>query len=202
MRKEQLASIAMLAVAFAVAALILVFAAGQDALIVEDTLIESGESDPYSLFASLSKNSVFLVSPQMNEKTRAVDHAMFNGTAMFLQVIEGNGRKAVQVIRVYDESNGLSYCLTNFGDLNKSERLEADACLDYLSSKNGALVLIEFPDSELSRPGLEISEGRLVVKPSSSGDIGKTCFLALRIMFKNSEEIIESSNVILSGLTG
>lgn len=202
MRKEQLISIAMLAVAIAVAALILVFAAGQNGLVVEQTLIESGENNPYSLFASFPENSVFLISPQMNEKTDAVDHAMFNGMALFLQVIEGNGKKAVQVIRVYDESNSLSYCLTNFGDVNKSERLEADACLDYLSPQNGALVLIEFPDSELSQPSLEISEGRLVVRPSSNDDIGKTSFLALRILFKNSQEIIERSSVILTGLIG
>ena len=173
----------------------------QKGLLVEGVLI-TYKGNAFELFPEFAKNDVFLISPQMNEKAKSVDHAIFNGTALFLQVFEGNGRSTVQVLRVYDEEGNFVYCLTNYGDVTVSEELSTEECLEYLSPENGAIVLIESPDKTLPRPVIEISENRLVVRPKTNDDIGDTCFLALKIMFKNSEEIIATANSILTGITG
>lgn len=200
MNKEHAVPIAGVAITIATALFIIAFVPVNKGLVVEGVFIDSGEKDTYSLFSAISKKSVFLISPQMHERAEAVDHSMFNGTALFLQVLEGNKRKPVQVIRIYNEGNELSYCLTNYGDVNKSETLEKEECLEYLSQENSAVVLIQFPDQRLSQPVLEISEGKLIVRPKSSDGIGETCFLALRIMFKNSQQIVERSDSFLRGL--
>lgn len=200
MQTRLIASIAMVAAAIVVAALILSLVGGQKPLVVEDVLIDSGHESPFEAFSSFSGNSTFVVSPQMHETAEPVDHAMFNGTALFLQVMQGNGKSPVQVIRVYDEEENLDYCLTNFGDFNRSERMEAQECLEYISPENRAVVLLQFPDSELSMPRLDLSERKLVVQATSNDDIGKASFVALRIMFQNSQEIIDRSNTLLSGL--
>ncbi len=202
MNKEHAVPITGVAITIAIALFIIAFFPVNKGLVVEGVFIDSGEKDPYSLFSALSKKSVFLISPQMHERAEAVDHSMFNGTALFLQVLEGNKRKPVQVIRVYNEGNELSYCLTNYGDVNKSETLEKLECLEYISQENNAVVLIQFPDQRLPQPVLEISEGRLVIKPKTDEGIGEACFLALRILFKNSQQIVERSDFFLRGLQG
>lgn len=197
MEKKFLLPIACVAASALVAGAILYFASLQGQLIVEDTAIDSGNEQALSLFSSFSKKSVFIVSPQMHETSQPVDHSMYNGSALFLQVLVGNGNDTIQVIRVLDDEGNFLYCVSNFGDFNKSETMEKQACLDYLSPENGALVMLEFPDEKLQMPLLEISAEKLVLRPKTSGDIGKTCFLALRIMFENSQEITDSANALL-----
>jgi len=170
--------------------------------LVEGTLIDAGSQDPYELFSTISSKERFLISPQMNEKTSAVDHAIFAGSALFLQVLEGNSRNTVQVIRAYYAQGSFAYCLTNYGDVNRSERLEKEECEAFLGQENAVLVMIEFPDDSLQRPVIELGQDKIVVKSNSQESIDETCFLALRIMFENAREVIERSNVIFGRITG
>jgi len=199
MHTSHIVSIALIVVAIAIASAIVVLVPFQKGLVVEGVSIDSASQDPYALFNSLSQESTFIVSPRMNERAEAVDHLVFNGMALFLQVVEGNKKEAVQLIRVY-KGDELSYCLTNYGDVNVSETLEREECLEYLSQENAAIVLIEFPNESLPRPVLEISESKLVVRPKSNDSIGEACFLSLRVMFKNSEQILGASNSFLGRL--
>ena len=190
-----------LAVALAIAVLLVIASMpGSKGFVVEETLIDSGELDVFNAFQNLENKDVFIVSPQVNEVTKQVDHAMLNGTNLFVQVLTGNNKTAIQLYRVYNEDKELVYCFTNYGDVNKSERLEKQACLEYLSPKNGALILLDFPDQSLAMPVLEIDESQLIVKSNKESEIGEASFLALRIMFKNSKEIVEKSNLILKNL--
>lgn len=202
MDKKFLFSLAAVLIVLAAALSIIAFfpITAQYGLVVEGVLIDSGGKDPYAIFSGISSKNVFLISPQMNKTAKAVDHLMFNGTALFVEVIEGNKRNAVQVIRVFNESGEFEYCLTNYGDVNRSEELGREECLEYLTLENSAVVLIEPPNNGLPRPVIELSEGKLIIKPKTNGDIGSTCFLALRIMFKNSQEVIDKANVILGRL--
>jgi hypothetical protein len=172
----------------------------QNGILVEGVLIDSAGNDPYALFSDISSKNVFLISPQMNERAMAVDHAMFNGTALFIEVIAGNKRSAVQVLRVLNDSGEFDHCLTNFGDVNRSEELGTQDCLKYLSTENGVVVLIEQPNPALPQPIIEVAEGKLIIKPKTNNDLGSTCFVALRLLFRNSQEIIDNSNNILDRL--
>jgi len=201
MPKKLFLPAAAIILALIIAVLVMAFAPQQNGLIVEGVLIDAGQNSPAEAFSGFSSHSIFLVSTRMNERMTVLDHSLFNGMALFLQVFEGNGKKAVQVIRVYDSQNNLSYCLTNFGDVNRSETLESGECLDYLSPQNGSIVMIELPDDGLQRPVIELNENALIVRPTGNEDIGSTSFLALRLMFKNAPEIIERSNQILGRIS-
>jgi hypothetical protein len=199
MQKKALLSILILLAAIIIsAAIVSLFQPGQGTL-VEGVLIK-GENPSQDL-ASFRANQVFLVSPEMHEAVEPVDHEMFNAMALFLQVLEGNKKDTVQVIRVYSQGQ-LSYCQTNFGDETRQERLEKEACLGYLNEENGALVFIEFPDQSLPKPVIEAGQAKLVVKPNSGENIDTTAFLALRLLFKNSQEIIDRSNLVLGKVSG
>jgi len=201
MDKKLIGPAAIIAAAIVIAIFIFAFSPLQKGILVENVLIDSEGKDPYGLFEGLSKSESFIVSPQMNETSENVDHLMFNGTALFLQVLEANKKNSILVLRVY--SNGeLSYCLTNYGDVTMSEELSSEECLEFLSPENGAVILIEFPDNSLPQPVVEISESKLVVRPKTDGDVGNACFTPLKMMFKNSEEIVNRANDILSGLSG
>lgn len=199
-KKFLLAAAAVLAT-IAIVSLAVLMASGQRPLVVEGVLIDAGEMDPYNAFSDISSEPKFIISPQMTESMQAVDHATFNAAALFLQVLEGNGRKTVQLVRVYNGERQLLYCLTNFGDLNRSEMLEAGPCQDLLKGEDGFPILIQFPDQSLSMPSIELSEDSLVIRPSSQEDIGETSFLALRIMFRNAREVIEKSGLIFDQIT-
>ncbi len=193
--------LALIVVSAAIAAIILIFFS-QQGLVVEGILIDAGEEDAFKLFSNFSEKETFIVSPQMHERALPVDHLMFNGTAMFLQVLEGNGKKAIQVLRVYNKNNEIGSCITNYGDVNRSETLEKEECLEYLLPENGGIILIEFPDNELSQSTIQISEDILIVKPKTEQAIGETAFLSLKIMYQNSREVIEKSNKIIGEVLG
>ena len=193
--------LALIVVSVAIAAIILIFFS-QQGLVVEGILIDAGEEDAFKLFSNFSEKETFLVSPQFHERTLPVDHLMFNGTAMFLQVLEGNGKKAIQVVRIYNENNEFDSCITNYGDVNISETLEKEECLEYLLPENGGIIFIEFPNDNLSQSTIQISEDILIVKPKTEQDIGETAFLSLKIMYKNSREVIENSNKIIGEVLG
>lgn len=202
MKRELFFPIAVVLILLVVALAAIVFFPPPKGLIVEGSLIDSGNEDPYELFNRLSQKNTFLISPQMNERVQGIDHLMFNAMALYLQVIEGNKRNSVQVIRVHNPEGQLVYCLTNHGDVNVSEMLQPEECLEYLSPKKGVVVLIEFPDESLPQPRIEISESRITIKPNSNNGISDTSFLPLRIMFKNAVETVENSNSLLNNLTG
>lgn len=200
MKRELFFPIAVVFILLAVAVAAVLFFPSQKGLVVEGTLIDSGDKDPYGLFDSISKKNTFLISPEMNERVQGVDHLMFNAMALYLQVIEGNRRNSVQVIRATNPEGELVYCLTNYGDVNRSEMLEPQECLDYLAPKNGVVVLIEFPDETLPLNKIELSESKMVIRPNSNDSISDATFLALRIMFENAREIIDKSNSVLEDL--
>jgi len=169
-------------------------------LVVEGTAIDSKGLDPFEVFPSFAENTTFIVSPQMNEKATNLDHTIFNSTALFLQVLNGNNRNAIQILRAHNQEKELLYCYTNYGDLTKSERLEKEECLELLSQEGAGIIMIEFPDEQLPGPVIEISSQKLVVRPNKESTIGSTSFLALRILFKNAEQVIEGSSTILDSL--
>ncbi len=185
-----------------IAAIVIVaFVPLQNGLLVKGVLITS-EGNPIEVFPEFAENETFIISPLINEKAKSVDHQMLNGLNLFQAVFIGNGHKAIQVFRVYNDEGNFIYCLTNYGNVTRAEQLSTEECLEYLSPENGAIILIESPDKTLSRPVIEISKNKLVVKPKTNDDIGDTSFLALQIMFENSEEIIAGTNAIVDNFTG
>jgi len=169
-------------------------------LLVEGVVINA-DGNHFELFGDLAQSEAFLISPQMHETAQPVDHLMFNGAASFLQVVKGNLKNPIHVLRVYSEENEFLYCLTFDDELLENKTLEKNACLEFLSPENGTVVLIEFPDKNLKQPVLEISSSKLVIKPKTDADIGETSFLALEIIFPNASEIIDKSNLVVDRIS-
>ena len=94
MGKKLAIPVMIIIVAIAIAIAVSFFPGG-NGIFVEGILIDSGIEDEFETFASFSKNDTFLISPQMNERAKSVDHVMFNSTALFLQVLGEIGRAHV-----------------------------------------------------------------------------------------------------------
>lgn len=181
----------------AIAAIALLLTQNPNALLVEGVLIDAGQGSPYTAFSELSNSNSFIISPQMYEPTVVLDQYMFNGAALFIQVLEGNRKGVEQVFRVYSPDNEMLYCVTNRGDLSIQETISVEECNLLLQSEDRAIILIQFPDNSLPRPELKLAPGRLTAKPKSYSDIGSTCFLALRIMYENAQAVVEASNLLV-----
>ncbi len=166
-------------------------------VLVEGVLVSAGSSDPFAAFSSLSGSDSFIVSPQLHEPVGSLEQYMFNGAALFIQVLQGNQKEIMQLIRVFNQQNEMIYCSTNFGDVRREERLSVEQCNELLASKEKTLVLIQFPDDGQWQPKIELGEKKITIKPKSYEDIGSTSFLALRIMYTNARDIISASNLIV-----
>ncbi len=177
------------------------FYSNPNAVLVEGVLISADNESPLIAFPELAESSTFVVSPQFYEPVVSLDSYMFNGAALFIQVLEGNNKNAVQLIRVYNNENQLTHCLTNYGDVSRQETLGLDECNAMQQPGQNTIVLIQFPDNTLPQPEIELREKQITVKPKSYEDIGSTCFLALRIMYKNAQDIVDASNILVSRIS-
>jgi len=110
MNKQFVMPLVVVAVVLISAIAIVAFVPLQNGLLVEGVLITS-EGNPIEVFPKFAENETFLISPQINTKAKSVDHQMLNGLNLFQTVFIGNGYKAVQVFRVYDDGGNfiLSY---------------------------------------------------------------------------------------------
>ena len=181
----------------AVALAVFFYNSNSNNVLVEGVLVSSSSGSPFAAFSSLSKSSSFIVSPQMHEPVGSLETYMFNGAALFIQVLQGNQKGIVQVIRVFNSRNEMVYCSTNLGDVKTEQSLSVQECNDLLDSEGKTVVLIQFPDNSQLQPVIELDGKKMAIKPKGYEDIGGTCFLALRIMYKNSEDIINASNLIV-----
>ena len=187
-------------IVFAIAVIALAaffYSVNSNNVVVEGVLVSAGSADPFSAFSSLAGSSTFIVSPQMHEPVGSLETYLFNGAALFIQVLQGNQKEIVQVIRVFNSSNEMIYCSTNLGDVKTEQRLSVQECNDLLDSGGKTVVLIQFPDNSQWQPTIELGEKKITIKPKSYGDIGSTCFLALRIMYANAKDVINASNLVV-----
>ena len=195
-------------VCFALIVLIALFAAAafivlpQDPFTVqsEGVVFHSDGQSPKALVAQLSGEKQFIVSAQVSDPVKPDDTILFNGVALFLVVLNGNGKETVQVVEVLDAGGHPSYCLTNRGDLKTEERVSVEECASMLGSEAKVVVTILSPDSKLVKPAVELSGKRITVKNNSFDSVGSTSFTVLKAMFSNAAEVLAKSNSMTKGL--
>jgi len=175
----------------------LYYSSNPNAVVVEGILIASDDENPFDAFSSLANRDSFIVSPQFYEPIVTLDQYMSNGALLFIQVLNGNRREATLLIRVYDNENQFLYCSTNYGDVTTQATLSVEECNALLNSGENALILIQFPDNAQTQPIIELSNGKIVIKPKSYEDIANTSFLALKIMYRNAAEVLQASNALV-----
>ncbi len=160
----------------------------------EGVLFRSGIASPLELIPGIAGESEFIVSSGIYEAGNAANPFMLNASNLFVVVLVGNGRQVTQVFRVADSQGLTLYCLTNYGDFKTEERVEAEQCSEMLEAGEKPVILVEFPDSALAEPTVEVSDKRIVVKSNSIDALNNTSFTVLRAMFSNAEEVLAKSN--------
>ncbi|MDP6670537.1 MAG: hypothetical protein QGI60_01845 [archaeon] len=162
----------------------------------EGVLFMSNTGSPLELIPGIAGENEFIVSSEIYEAGNTVNPFMLNASNLFVVVLVGNGRQVTQVFRVADSQGNTLHCLTNYGDFRTEERLEAGPCSEMLESDEKPVILIEFPDSAITEPTVEISDKRIVVKSNTIDALNNTSFTVLRAMFSNADEVLAKSNEI------
>ena len=168
--------------------------------IIVDGIVLAGRENPGSELIALSEAKTFIVSPAFYEN-HSINPYTANAMNLFIVVLNGNDRNAVQLIRVFNPDKTLKYCATNFGNELTQENLSSTECLGFISSSVDAVkVFIEFPDSAREMARVEVSGDTVTIRAKSFNDVGKTGFVVLRVMFENAEEILRKTNLLVEKL--
>ena len=162
----------------------------------EGVLFTSGTASPLELIPGLAGETEFIVSSGIYEAGNAANPFMLNASNLFVVVLVGNGRQVTQVFRVANSQGLTLYCLTNYGDFKTEERVETEQCNEMLGPGGKPVILVEFPNSALAEPTVEVSDKRIVVKSNSIDALNNTSFTVLKAMFSNAEEVLAKSNEI------
>ena len=167
---------------------------------VNGLLVQSNSFDPKTYFAELGDSSIFIVSPEMHETVSAADSQVFNASNVFSVVLNGNSKTVVLLYRVLDSGNTLSYCITNKGDVTKSEKISKEDCLAQLSSEESVKILLDSPNDSVAVPYVLLEKNRLSFKTKNPVQLGNSAFIVVNIMYSNAADVINYSNQLISDL--
>jgi len=168
-------------------------------IVVEGIVVEA-ESKPVQGLLGMREKKTFLVSPAFYEK-HSINPYMANAMNLFIVVLNSNDKNAVQLVRVFSADKNLQYCATNFGNEMTEERLSGQECGQFISSSvDSVRVLIEFPDSSVQKPAINVKENTITIFTGNFNELGRTAFVALKIMFENAEETLRKTNALVEQL--
>ena len=193
------ASVALVLVSVAIAVFLFQRTSGE--LVVVENVFFQAESNPLGSLLEFGNEKTFLVSPAFFE-AHSINPYMANSMNLFIVVLNGNDRNAVQLIRVFDAEKRLKYCATNFGDELTQENLSPEDCQKFIDGSGDSVkVFIEFPNSSFPKPTVKIQGNTLAISTNNFSELGKTSFVALKIMFGNAEEILKKTNALVEELS-
>jgi len=172
-----------------------------NAVKVNGVIFVSDEMQVQHALPLLALNETFIVSPAVYSPGKKVNLFMSNASNLFIVILTGNGKEVVQLYRVFDESNNLLHCETNYGDIMVQEQISAEQCLEMLESSESAKVLIDFPSSFVAGPVVRLSEKKAVVQSNGSDQLGSTSFTLLQAMFANADSVLAASNRLTEKLS-
>jgi hypothetical protein len=177
---------------------ILIGAPNQNGVIIDEVLFTSSTGEPVPQLSVIKQQDTFLISPVFFESSAANPH-LANAMNLYLVVLTGNDKNAVQLLRVYNAENTLEYCATNFGDTLTQVNLTKGDCEAFIErSKDDVKVFIELPNEEVNRPTIDVAGNSLTIKAKTFSDLGETSFTPLRFLFPNAQDILDKTNIIAS----
>ncbi len=163
----------------------------------EGILFASNEAPPSELLTILAAKQSFILSPRMVSGNSPLNTAAANMLIQDQIVLGGHQKATFTVIRVYENgspSAKLLSCQTDYGTAEDSQTISVAECDSILSTQNSVILELEFPNSSLSRPVVEMSSSRVTLKPVKDSDVSAVNFLFLRGMFSDASELIKSAN--------
>ena len=154
---------------------------------------------PSELLTELSNQKSFILSPAASA-TASEGYNGFWTQALVQQQItfSGNGKVTLVVVRIFDQVNGAwKSCQTDYATGEQSQNIGLAECQQLLASPNSILVEVNFPDSGLRAPVVEISPQKVSLTPVLARDIPGVNFLLMRAMFPNAGDLIGAANQIV-----
>lgn len=161
----------------------------------DGVLFVSDYKNPNEYLPELSGQKTFFVSPQVSVAGNA-NMYMGNASNLSIVVLTSNDKNAVQLLRITDSKNELSYCKTNNGNVRTEIDLNSFDCLALLKSPEAKTVklLIDFPNSSVEKSTVFLNENEIIVKTKEFNDVGKAVFVLLKSMYPNAETILGTVN--------
>lgn len=162
----------------------------------EGILFQSNYFAPSEYLNSLSAQGKFIISPQL-EQSGAINSYMSQSLNIFIVILTSNSRSTVTLLRVMDKGK-LAYCQTNDGNSLGDRPVDSKECKTMLGDKNSVIVLIDLPDSSLSKPRVILEENTIHIIPKTPNDAMRVPLLVLRAMYSNSRDILDQINKFAS----
>ncbi|MBI4044323.1 MAG: hypothetical protein HY392_01295 [Candidatus Diapherotrites archaeon] len=162
----------------------------------ENVLFVSDYAEPIGFLKAVPGGfNDFAVSPEFSEVGST--SFMSQGLTLFNSVLVAKGKKVETIARVVDFEQQLLYCQVNDGNVLENQRIEAPDCSEKLESFPGLVFFIELPDAALSKSSVEVSEGRVYLRPRSFEEVARVSFLVLSIIYPDAGAVIDSMNRVL-----
>lgn len=167
----------------------------------EGTLFQSNYFEPKDYLGALSSQPKFIIAPQVTQGG-AINSYMSQSLNLFIVILTYNSRTTVTLLRVTDEKGLLAYCQTNDGNSVGNRAIDSSECNAMLGDKSAAIVLIDLPDSSLSKSRVVLEENRMRIIPRSPNDAMRVPLLVLRAMYSNSQDVLDQINRFASKSIG
>lgn len=162
----------------------------------ENVLFVSDYAEPTGFLKAVPAGfNDFAVSPEFSEKGST--SFMTQGLTLFNSVLVAKGKKVETIARVVDFEQKILYCQVNDGNVFENKRIEPPECKARLDNPQGFVFFLELPDSSLSKSSVEVSEGRVYLRPKRFEEVAPVSFLVLSIMYPDAGAVIESMNLVL-----
>ncbi len=152
----------------------------------------SNEHTPTSFVQEFRNADTIYISPLMVENK--VQPLMVNSLNLWQVVSIMNGKQAIQLIRVADDSGNIQHCYTNNGDPTQNELVEVSKCLEVLNDNEKTRVLIEE-----GRERVMIEKNKVTVF-SSIGVMSQVNFIVISEIFPNAQEALDIINQKIYGI--
>ena len=156
----------------------------------------SNEAEPASLLQKMALGPAFILVFEGMDESPANAYNLV-GLTTFNVVMNGNSKATTIVAQALDEKGRLLYCNTNEGDVRTNEKIPAQSCLDFLGSSKDPLIYFHLLDPKIDKPQVIVSSGRIDFYPKELSDPGMQAYIALSVMYGNTDQIINQSNEFL-----
>lgn len=156
----------------------------------------SNEALPGELLQAMASSQSFVLVLEGFEESPANAYNIV-GLTTFNLVLNGNGKAVVTLARALDAKGGLLYCNTNDGDTKTNREMPAAECEAFLASNTSPVVYFHSFNAGLDRPRVVVSSGRIDFYPKELYDPNVQSYIALSVMYGNTDEVIGKSNDLL-----
>jgi hypothetical protein len=167
----------------------------------QGVLFASNEAKLSELLPFLASKQSFILSPRMVLGNSPLNTAAANMLIQDQIVLGGHQKTTLTVIRVFENGTPSAKwvsCQTDYGSAKDNETITVEECSELLNTQNSIILELDFPNASQSRPIVELSSSRVIIKPVNENEVSGVNFLFLRAMFSDAEKLIGEANSVVN----